>query len=184
MQEVKEELREGSSFEDPDLAILEAALTTDPDALTIEASLTAKARGAEQAVSSGPVAGSRPAPRLQFAAEALNGSLIAWGKNVADSITFLALCSDPIRRTVLKPYLSLVAFKTETKSKSDVRSAESREPAADLVTSHWIHWDRFSTFEGRLTELDKDGGIVYRLFLCRALKDQLLLFSSSRLRLC
>jgi hypothetical protein len=178
LEEVKQELTGGRSFEGDedadDLATIQAALTTDQDTLTIEAALVAKARGVEKEC---PVAGSLPVPRLQFAPEALIACLTAWGRNAILSIQFLAWSSDPIRHTTTRGYLSLVCFKTETKP-DDCAAPEAREPAAELVTSHWLHWDNISTHEGRLTQLDKDEGIVYRLMLCCCDVVMLLLLSA------
>ncbi len=160
LEEVRQELEEGAAFDDPDLLTIETALREEPDLLVIEAALTANARG----VPLEAAAGTRPVPRMHFTDDALTGSLVAWGTNVAVTVESLVWSSSEVRHTARKGFLSLVV---KTDSTADARHAPS-EPAAAIVTTSWFHWDDMEKFEGRFTELDKDEGIVYRLFLSSA----------------
>lgn len=112
----------------------------------VEAALTANARGIEVSERHAPL----PNPRVELSDEGLADCLNTWASSTVSSISALEWSQKPPRHTIGKGLMSLLVVK------------ETSEGAADTLSTQWVHWDNPITYQGRLTELDSDSGIIYR----------------------
>ena len=123
-------------LEDDAYVMLEAALTVATMGLDLNTPSTA------------------PVPTLVFSIGGLSDALRTWSASLSSTVAALAWSADEPRHLVVKHFISLLVVK-------DVVT----DGAAHVVSTQWFHWDNPARFEGRLTELDSQDGIVYR-FSC------------------
>ena len=121
----------------------------DPEYLTVEAALTAGTRGLDLSSPCTTVA-----PTLDFSIDGLSDALRTWSKSLSSTIDALAWSEGPERHLVKKNFMSLFVVK-------DIVT----DGAAHIISTQWFHWDNPASIEGRITELDSQSGIIYRLSL-------------------